>query len=467
MSLRLRLTLTYAALMALILVAFSVVLFVAMEEALEAEMDRRLQVRANQVELTIWPGTTALTAQDITSADFNLTPLARLNAQSLYVQILGRDGRLVTASFNLRDGSLPIEPAALEAALAGERVFNDVSASARGMVRILSIPILSDGHVIGVLQVGQGRRSLQETMDGLRNLLQFIGLGALLVAGLVGWLVAQHGLRDLRVMSGQAAAIATRRDFTRRLHVGARRDEVGQLAKTIDQLLATVEDTLRTHREFVADTSHELRNPLLAIQANLDLVNRMPTEEARTECVEEARQQVQRMSRLVADLLILARVEAQQVVERRPVALGRLLEHVIHETRGHANGRRIELMGYTNIELLGDEGRLVQILSNLLDNAVKHTPPDGTIGVTLDRQNGWASVAVQDSGDGIAPEHLPRVFDRFYRVPTNGENSSNSTGLGLAIVKHLTEAHGGRVTVESELKRGSRFTIWLPVRRTR
>src|SRR5207247_780931 len=136
-----------------------------------------------------------------------------------------------------------------------------------------------------------------------------LGAAALLVAGAGSWFVAYRGLRPLAVVSSRAADIAARRDFSQRLGFDDRRDEVGRLASTVDHLLATVDETLRTHREFVADTSHELRNPLLAIRTNLDLMDRLPTAEARQECVFEAREQVERMSRLVSDLLLLAQVE--------------------------------------------------------------------------------------------------------------------------------------------------------------
>jgi signal transduction histidine kinase len=462
-SLRLRLTLTYALLVALILGAFSFVLYVAMRQALEAEMDRRLQVRANQVELSIWPGTTDLAAEDVTFAKLNLSPLDRLNAPTLYVQVRDNDGDVIVTSSNLRGGSLPTDEPSLAMALSGQRVLGDVTIDEHHGLRILSVPISAEGKVVGVLQVAQSRRILQETIDELRTRLQLLGIGALLVAGLVGWLVAHRGLRDLSRMSHQAAEIATRRDFSRRLGIGQRRDEIGQLARTVDDLLVTVEDTLRTHREFVADTSHELRNPLLAIQTNLDLVNRVPNREARAECVQEARQQVEHMSRLVADLLLLAQVEAGQVVERRRVPLFPVLERVAEEARHQSNGREISLEGNRAVEILGDEGRLRQVFSNLVDNAVKHTLPDGHVRVMLDRYDGRARVSVVDDGEGIPAEHLTHVFDRFYQVRPPQADSATSPGLGLAIVKHLTEAHGGTITVDSEVGRGSRFTVWLPL----
>jgi heavy metal sensor kinase len=463
-SLRLRLTLTYSALVALILGVFGAVLYASMRQNLEAEMDRRLQVRASQVELTIWPGTRFLTPDDLTAAKLDLSPLDDLDAPGLYVQVLDRDGQVIASSESLRGATLPVDPRGVAAALAGKRALGDVVVEQGATVRALSVPITVGPNVVGVLEVGQSREPLQDTMRGLRDLLLLLGAGALLIAGLVGWLVAHRGLRALKTISAEAAVIAAQRDFGRRLHLGSRPDEIGQLARTIDALLATVEDTLRTHREFVADTSHELRNPLLAIRTNIELLDRLTDREQRAECRREAREQIERMSRLVSDLLLLARVEAGELVERRPVHLTALLERVAREAEERATGQQIQLDAPEPIECLGDEGRLIQIVTNLVDNALRHTPPEGTITLSAQQQDEWAHLSVRDTGEGISPEHLPHVFERFYRADKARARATGGTGLGLAIVKHLTEAHGGWVTVDSAPGQGSCFAVWLPLR---
>jgi signal transduction histidine kinase len=464
LSLRLRLTLTYSALVALVMVVFGVVLYGTMRQNLEAEMDRRLQVRAGQVRLVIFPGASALTAEDLAAAQLDLSPLAGLDAPNIYVQVLDRSGRVVATSDNLRGATLPADPEDIAGALAGKQVLDDVSLGSDSAVRVLSVPVTNQGRILGVLQVGQGRRSLQETMDNLRNLLLSLGVGALALSGLVGWVVAHRGLHTLGAISEQAAAIATQRDFGRRLRRVRRQDEVGRLARTIDGLLATVDDTLRTHREFVADTSHELRNPLLALRTNLELLDRIEDPEGREECVREARQQVERMSRLVADLLVLARVEAGEVIEHRPVDLGALVERIAREAALRAADRRVVVERNDPVEIAGDEDRLAQVIGNLVDNALKYTPPGGRIALSLVREDGWAHLTVADTGAGIPPEHLPHIFERFYRVDKIGARAAGGAGLGLAIVKHLTEAHSGRVAAESEVGRGSRFTVRLPLR---
>lgn len=294
-----------------------------------------------------------------------------------------------------------------------------------------------------------------------------VGAGVLSFT-LVGFIASQYHpllerlerLRALSKLAEQAADIAAERDFRRRLDLADRHDEVGHLARTVNHLLSTVEGTLASHRDFLADTSHELRNPLLAIRVNLELASHSADPRAREDCVRESLQQVERMSRLVSDLLTLARLESGQILELRPVQLRRLLEEAVGEAAKRSRGQAIRLGEVTEATALADEGRLRQVLANLLDNAIRHTPPPGVITLGLGIQDGWARIEVVDTGDGIPPEHLPRVFDRFHQV---GRATPDGAGLGLAIVKHLCEAHGGRATVVSEPGKGSRFDVWLPL----
>ena len=225
MSLRLRLALTYSALVALVLVTFGGVLFISMRQALEEEMDHRLEVRATQVRLTIRPGIASLTADDLIDSRLSFAPLALLDTPTVYVQVVGGDGELIQTSESLRGESMPIHDETVRTVLSGRALFSHVEVDAGQTIRMLSVPIRMDGRVIGVLQVGQSLQPLEETLAGLGSRLQLLGVGAILIAGVVGWLVAHRGLRDLIAMSQQAASITTHRDFGRRLRL-ERRDEV-------------------------------------------------------------------------------------------------------------------------------------------------------------------------------------------------------------------------------------------------
>ncbi len=461
-SLRLRLAVTYAVVVALVVGVLGTVLYVTMRETLGAEMDQRLQVRVEEIRYALWPPQVASPSFEMTGRQLDLSPIAQLEAPGRYVQVLDPSGSVIGLTTNMQGTPLPIDQANLQAARRGQSVFSDVTRGARTL-RVLTAPVAFGNNVVAVIQVTQSREPLNETMAGLKQTLTTLGLAALGLAASVGWLVAYRGLQPLSEITSRAADIASKRNFGERLRLRRRRDEIGVLAETIDGLLAQVEHTLRTHREFVADTSHELRNPLLAIRTNLELVTRVADQEARDECIREAREQTERLSRLVSDLLLLAQIDRGLTIEHHRVALSAVCERAVQTARQHAAGHEISLQVRNAVQIIGDEGRLEQIVSNLLDNAIKHTPKGTDVGVTVDEHDGQARILVSDTGEGIAAEHLEHIFEREYRVKRGRRGSYSSYGLGLAIVHYLTQAHGGQVEVRSVVGEGSCFTLSFPL----
>ena len=460
MSVRLRLALTYSLMMAALLGLGSAVLFVIMQDRLGADLDRRLQIRASEVRLAVWsePGDPEL--EDLLPGQVDLSPIAELNSPGLYVQTLDMAGRPLATSQNLHGAVLPVDRWQYAPALHGRPAYANVTQPDGQEVRVLSVPVVVNDEVAAVLQLGESLQPIQDVLARLRWALLTLGSAGMLAGAVGGWCVADRALRPLSVMSSRAAIISTRRDFERRLNL-AGTDEVGQLARVIDQLLETVDHTLRSHHDFVADISHELRNPLLAIRANVDLLDGCADEAERQECVSEIRDQVQRLTRLVGDLLLLAQVEPRQIIEQRPVGLAPLVRRVAREVERRAPAHTVRAAHIEPLQILGDEDRIVQILTNLAGNALQHTEPGGTITLSVTRESQMACLVVEDAGGGIDPEHLPHIFDRNYSVSATSRSRGN--GLGLAIVKHLAEAHGGSVEVESQPGQGSRFIVRLPL----
>ena len=229
------------------------------------------------------------------------------------------------------------------------------------------------------------------------------------------------------------------------------------------------EARVEAQRRFLADTSHELRNPLTVLRANLTMLQREDADlQLRQEAAHDAEEEAARLARLVDDLLLLARGEAGELIERRPVRLDALVAEVAAEAQEAETGHAIVMETLPEIEVRGDAERLRQVLRNVVGNALRHTPAGTTITVGLTRRRDpsagsrgtAAEVVVTDTGAGIAPEHLTRVFERFYRVD---DRRGVGTGLGLPIVKHLVEAHGGSVQLDSAPGRGTRVAIRLPL----
>lgn len=331
---------------------------------------------------------------------------------------------------------------------------------------LLAYPLFQ-AHLLGAADVRQpGAGSLVAQQDALAQVRQLLVVGGALVVLLVTAttaLLTDRILAPLNHLMREAAVIVSSGHYDARVPTLGRNDEVGQFAQTINTLIDTVEQTLRRQREFLADTSHELRSPLTVVLANLNLLRRDLDSRERELSIDEAATEAQRMRRLINELLLLAQADAAQVIAQAPVRLDWLVTSVITAARRQTPDRSYRCHIEEPLMVIGDEERLTQLLRNLLENAAKYTPPGAAVEVRLCRAGAVAQLTVADTGPGIAAEHLPHLWNRYYRVDKVRSRASGGTGLGLPIVKYIAEAHGGRVEVASEVGVGTTFTIELPL----
>jgi signal transduction histidine kinase len=296
-----------------------------------------------------------------------------------------------------------------------------------------------------------------------RQLLIAGALAAIVALVVARWL-ARGMTQPLRDMAS-AARQMERGDYRRRV-VTASRDEVGQLADAFNRMSGELESLERVRRDLVANVSHELKTPISALRAHLEnLLDGVERPEPQTLQVMLA--QSERLGRLVDQLLELSRLESGDLpLHREELRLRPLVSRVLSEIEVTRGRRDVDLAQDVPEDLppvFADAERVHQVLFNLLDNAMRFTPAGGRVRVTASRQNGSVDVAVADTGPGIAPEHLPRLFERFYRVDTARSRDEGGTGIGLAIARSVIEAHGGRIWAQSEPGKGSTFTFELPV----
>jgi signal transduction histidine kinase len=323
------------------------------------------------------------------------------------------------------------------------------------------------------------------TLDTLRDY-SFYTLGALFLASLgIGWMLSGRVLRPVRSITRTAEEIQAT-DLTRRITLSGARDELKDLADTIDTMLDRLEAAFRAQRQLIDDASHELRSPLTIIRANVDAVLLSPeaSEEERVRAVAIVDRATTRMTRLVEDLLASARRQGSAFADT-DLDLSRVAGEAYEEFTALATARSLALSRdlAPSLEMTGDQDALRRAVANLLSNAVRLSPPGGRVRIAAGRwggraevlgpaarlrggadHGGWLWVAVRDDGPGLAEDDQARVFDRFWR----GEASRRDrhTGLGLAIVRQIVESHGGRVAVFSRIGEGATFVLWLPAKGT-
>ncbi|MGQ9628558.1 MAG: ATP-binding protein [Anaerolineae bacterium] len=458
MSIRTRLTLWYIGLLGIILLGFGFLFYSILYNSMMAEVDRNVHERAGQVISFIQAENDPLSL--FISGVVRLPPIDVFSSPDVYVQILRLDGRVVSRSDNLGEQSLPVEKAMLESNARGEED-HYILKIGEARLRIFSAPLAVGEQIVGVVQVGQSLHGVDATLRLVLYLL-LGGAGATLtLAALVGVFLTKAALDPIARITQTARRISQAEDLSRRLEEPKIQDEVGQLAATFNEMLGRLESLFKAQQRLIADVSHELRTPLTTIRGNVDLLKRGAAEDlqARRETLEIIEGEVSRMSRLVADLLLLAQADAGLSLEKEPVELDTLLLEVYRQARLMADGVEVRLGHEDQAIVLGDADRLKQLLLNLVDNALKYTPPGGEVKLSLYHDQEWVQVSVSDTGIGIPKEDLPYIFERFYRA--DKAHSHGGTGLGLSIAQWIAQAHDGYLTVESEVGVGSTFTLWL------
>ena len=454
---RVRLTLWYVLLVAVILAVFSGGLYVALRQLLYENLNDSLDNRAEIVQALIRyeDGLPSLSG-----VEFPGDPVEGEH----FTRVFDASGQ-VTFDNSAPEFSAPIGEDSLAVALRGTP--SKDSAETNGdRLRILTTPIRRDSEVVGALQVAITEDDAHET---LRNLLLIIAIGyplALAVTIGGGILLAGRALSPIDKLTRVARQISAE-DLSRRLDLDLPDDEVGRLARTFDEMIARLDQSFARQRQFTADASHELRTPLTAIKGQAEVaLQRDRTSSDYKEVLGAINNEVDRMIRLVGSLLTLARADAGQIpIASEPVSLGAVVADAVDQVSPVASANEISLWVSPgpDVTLVADQDLLLQLMLNLLDNAVKYTPSGGSVEVGWAASGEYAEVRVSDTGPGVPPEDLPRIFDRFYRVDRARTRAEGGAGLGLSICRWIAEAHGGSIAAESERGRGATFIVRLPV----
>ena len=462
MPLRVRLTLWYGTALALVLIVFSVALYAITARNLRDTVDESLEDTA----MTAVRSLEERGFLPLINEEELLSQFPELTRIDKFFQIFSPSGTITIRSPNIKQHEVPLSRTALDAAFAGQRIFESAKYPKEPPLRLISVPIMYRGNLLYIVQVGTSMESVGETLQRFLVLLVVAIPIALAVSLAGGWFLAGRALRPVDKITLAAQRIAAG-DLSQRLSMPAAHDEIGRLAATFNNMIGRLDTSFRQIRQFTSDASHELRTPLTVMKGETDLVLRRPRLLDDYKSVLESNlEEIDRMTRIVDELLFLSRADMGEVrVESLPVAMESLVEDIHRQAKLLAQDRNIEVLLGTVMPVVvqGDDLRLRELLLNLVENAMKYSYSGGKVEIALLNDGREARLSVTDYGIGIAPADHKKIFQRFFRTDVARGHTKKGTGLGLAICSWIAELHKGRVEVKSALGQGSTFTVVLPL----
>lgn len=453
--LRWRLTIWYLSLTALGLLGLILFSYQLLSNSLHAEVNNTLAERGRHVADAV----AIIPNRPIEGISQEATDEFR--SPGIYVQIFDTEGALIARSFNLGIQQMHPLTTDINRVLAGES-FYTVAKISDLPVQLYYQPIQRDGRIVGAIQVGESLAGLDSTLKRLR-LIYSAGAASVLFFGLVGgWLLSHLGLRPVVRVVQTAREIVGAEDLSRRVPYAGPDDEIGALATTFNEMLTRLQILFESQRRFLAETAHELRTPLASMLGNVDLLatfGENPTR--RRETIAAIQRTGKHVARLLDDLLLLAQAEAGwHLSSLASIALDDVLMEAYEAAQLITEHVALKVEKCEPAFVRGDADRLRQVFMNLIDNALKHSPPDSAVTLALWHEDGKVMVRIHDCGPGIPEDALKRIFDPFFRAPGSGRLPG--AGLGLTIVLWIMREHEGDVIVESPSGSGTTVTLSFP-----
>ncbi len=446
-SLRARLALWMVLVEALLLVVFTAVTIIILQNLQNQQIEETLRLSASELNAVV----------DVRDGNYAVaaSETAAVRTRGIMAWVLSPDGTVVLTIGNAENYPLPAD-----LPLPGQ--LNNGTLPDGESVRYFVTPLTEGSRQLGTLTLalplGGSQIFTRQILLGLLIAIPIV----LLLSVLGGVFLAGRALKPVSAITRTAQAISAE-DLSHRIEMALPEDEIGRLAQTFNAMLERLDHAFERERQLTSDVSHELRTPLGMLKTQLSLARSRPREAAvLLEMMDGMEGDVDRMTRLVEQMLTLARVEQRGLAQFAPVDCALLLQEVVADFHAAAQGRgvalRLTLPLQVEFVLMADAARLRQVFFNLIENGIKYSLEGGAVEVTAVRQWQQLSISVANEGAGIPPEQIPHLFERFYRVDDARARATGGFGLGLAITKAIVEAHGGEIAVESGTGEGATFT---------
>ncbi|MFD0869721.1 sensor histidine kinase [Paenibacillus residui] len=483
MSIRLRLTLWYSGVLLLTLLILGIGLYSSLHYVYFGDVRRGVKAQAEDIYSRIKPDIYVSSRGLYINLQLDESDLRNNN---ILLQFNDLESKNVTRNPPLvkTDIQFTVSQEAIQAAHERRGYFEQ--ARYRGVdLLIYNHPVLLEGGPVAILQVGHVIVNDLRLFSTLRYTLIFIGLITVALAGTIGWFLSRKALKPIDSVIAAADQIQIGEDLSKRISYDGPNDEIGRLTETINGMLGRLQvayteldEAYRAQRRFVSDASHELRTPLTTIRGNVDLLEKVWAQlgqpsmddernvQLSLEAMRDIADEASRMSRLVNNLLSLARADAGYVMEKKELALQPLVEEVSRKANlfpRQAQWRMGDLSAMDGVIVRGNADYLQQLLFIFIENAFKYTPEGVvTIDAVASEDAGQIGIRISDTGIGMDKDEVPYIFERFYRADVS-RGKTQGTGLGLSIAKWIIDEHEGSIEVTTRKEEGTQFVIWLPI----
>jgi len=457
-----KLTLWYSLILASILILFSGGVYIYFKNSLQKSIDAKLKSIADVLSTAI---VETHGASVFSNFERYLENVLGKKPKGKFIQIMDSAGRIGAKMSDIDAETLPTPFSSIERALKGEIVYETIETYSRQTIRAIILPIVDREKITSIVQVGTSLEDFDETMKRLLIIFLISIPTSIAITTVSGFFLARKALKPVDKIRRAAIKISSS-NLDERIDIGEKRDELGRLATTFNEMIDRLRDSFQRINQFSIDVSHELKTPLTILKGETEVTLRKDRDiEDYKRLLKSNLEEIDRMTKIIDDLLLLSKADSKDIlIKTEDIALKDLIIDVCMNMQIFAKNKGVELVlgDIDEVILKGDELKLRRMLCNIIENGIKYTSQGGKVEVYSSTNNGYINIHIKDNGIGIPENDIKFIFDRFYRGDKSRRRESGS-GLGLSISKWIAEAHRGTIEVTSAPAQGSLFSVRLPL----